>query len=524
MDQLRSWLKERYQLAVAVYSTPAAEAVLAKSGLTVTDFLRPLSLVNKLNVPMRVGEISYRIQEIKLALYAGNTMFQPKPEVIDERLKELLALQAQQHAQLQPMTDLIRHVQSESPEALTPWFHSYQAEFLRLVKFTEHERLDHPMAGLFFIPANTEHPLQAAEKLMMPEQQPPLMASSSEVMMSVKDPLFAKHFVLLQDVAGGMDEGRALANLATLSNTYRAANCSILRLHSGGGGGGGGSRATDAVPASVFQACRHANLPGGGAGEPQQRPPEPPGGLGSGLCSEDMAAAAALLKDFCERCLLPKVEEHIARLNFGIKAEVHLASEPFTTDVLTLRTYNCVLPASLLVRLLLGAMVDIHQVTLDCPVIPPIWKLFGAANKLPAGNAASMPPAYKIYDELIARLQAGFTSGNYALHPVSLPKAGFKFKASVQAAAGNGNCQPGWCPCQFDNSICGPCGQVTFDCPVIPPIWKLFGASGTNEVSVPPDAYKIYDEIIERWQAHFTTGNFALHPISEPETAAFYNN
>jgi hypothetical protein len=107
MDQLRSWLKERYQLAVAVYSTPAAEAVLAKSGLTITDFLRPLSLVNKLNgepagtqapyccssgipselaicaafaVPMRVGEISYRIQEIKLALYAGNTMFQPKSE------------------------------------------------------------------------------------------------------------------------------------------------------------------------------------------------------------------------------------------------------------------------------------------------------------------------------------------------------------------------------------------------------------------------------------------------------------
>jgi len=34
------------------------------------------------------------------------------PQVIDERLKELLALQAQQHAELQPMTDLIQHVQS----------------------------------------------------------------------------------------------------------------------------------------------------------------------------------------------------------------------------------------------------------------------------------------------------------------------------------------------------------------------------------------------------------------------------
>lgn len=49
MEQLKSWLRERHQIAVAVYSTPAAEAVLAKNGLTIVDFLRPMSLVNKLN-------------------------------------------------------------------------------------------------------------------------------------------------------------------------------------------------------------------------------------------------------------------------------------------------------------------------------------------------------------------------------------------------------------------------------------------------------------------------------------------
>jgi len=89
------------------YSTPAAEAVSGKSGLTITDFLRPLSLVNKLNgaparqqtpmycssnitseldicaafaVPNARWRDLYRIQEIKLALYAGNTIFQPKPQ------------------------------------------------------------------------------------------------------------------------------------------------------------------------------------------------------------------------------------------------------------------------------------------------------------------------------------------------------------------------------------------------------------------------------------------------------------
>jgi len=50
--------------------------------------------------------------------------------------------------------------------------------------------------------------MQVVEKLMMPEHQPPLMASANEVMLPVKDPLFAKHFVLLQDIAEGMEEPR----------------------------------------------------------------------------------------------------------------------------------------------------------------------------------------------------------------------------------------------------------------------------------------------------------------------------
>jgi hypothetical protein len=32
-------------------------------------------------VPMRVGEFSMRVQEVKLSLFAGNSMYQPKPEV-----------------------------------------------------------------------------------------------------------------------------------------------------------------------------------------------------------------------------------------------------------------------------------------------------------------------------------------------------------------------------------------------------------------------------------------------------------
>lgn len=39
------------------------------------------NMCDVLAVPMRVGEVSYRVQEVKLGLYASNSMFQPKAEV-----------------------------------------------------------------------------------------------------------------------------------------------------------------------------------------------------------------------------------------------------------------------------------------------------------------------------------------------------------------------------------------------------------------------------------------------------------
>lgn len=49
MEQLKSRLREKQRVPVAVFSTPAAEAALARTGLSIVDLLRPVSLVNNLN-------------------------------------------------------------------------------------------------------------------------------------------------------------------------------------------------------------------------------------------------------------------------------------------------------------------------------------------------------------------------------------------------------------------------------------------------------------------------------------------
>ena len=54
MEQLKAWLLERYQPAVLVAATPAAEAICQQSnGLSIVDMLRPLSLVNQLSGKFR---------------------------------------------------------------------------------------------------------------------------------------------------------------------------------------------------------------------------------------------------------------------------------------------------------------------------------------------------------------------------------------------------------------------------------------------------------------------------------------
>lgn len=38
-------------------------------------------------------------------------------------------------------------VVAEAPDTVNPWYAVYKAEFMRLLQFTDHETLDHPVAG-----------------------------------------------------------------------------------------------------------------------------------------------------------------------------------------------------------------------------------------------------------------------------------------------------------------------------------------------------------------------------------------
>ena len=68
----------------------------------------------------------------------------------------------------------------------------------------------------------------------------------------------------------------------------------------------------------LWRAHIRGTLPGGGAGEPQTRPPVPPQGYGSSLSTSDMEGVAKFLEEFAVRVLLPHLEVRIRNLNHQV--------------------------------------------------------------------------------------------------------------------------------------------------------------------------------------------------------------
>jgi hypothetical protein len=100
-----------------------------------------------------------------------------------------------------------------------------------------------------------------------------------------------------------------------VARSYGAASCSTLAINSARG-----TRDTAGATPELFKRHRRAVVAGGGAGEPDGRPGEPPQGLGAFLSAQDLDAVAALVQEFATRTLLPRLEERITRLNACISA------------------------------------------------------------------------------------------------------------------------------------------------------------------------------------------------------------
>lgn len=124
---------------------------------------------------------------------------------------------------------------------------------------------------------------------------------------------------------------RSEEKLRQMQASLGLTNCHLLRINTGKA-----ESNSNIGYEGLWRAHIRGTLPGGGAGEPQGRPPVPPQGYGAGLSTSDMEGVAKFLEEFAVRVLLPHLEVRVRNLNHqvGLLALAH-ACHAMQFDVAT---------------------------------------------------------------------------------------------------------------------------------------------------------------------------------------------
>ncbi|KAK9825400.1 hypothetical protein WJX81_000447 [Elliptochloris bilobata] len=311
--ELKSWIPERFTPVVMVVTTPEAEEMVQlNNGLTVVEMLRPHGVFHNLSVPVRtVGEQSYRIRELKLRLHYASSLFQPTPEAAEEYLQGVVKA-ATQGCESEPAPDIAACLRKGEPPGATPWFDTYQREFMRMLAFGELETFDHPVACLLVAHAGAEDPVQTFQALWAGAALPPLMRAG------VMELRLLLHHLLLHDDSRHAEGGyqRAEEKLRVARAALGHAAVGLARVNSGSGDPA--SQVGYAADPGRWAAALAGAPRDGGAGELAARPAPPPGGLGARLTGANQEALAACLQDLAVRSLLPALEGRVRALNHQV--------------------------------------------------------------------------------------------------------------------------------------------------------------------------------------------------------------
>ena len=90
-------------------------------------------------------------------------------------------------------------------------------------------------------------------------------------------------------------------------------NCHLLKINTGKA-----DSKSNIGYEGLWRAHIQGIMPGGGAGEPQTRPPVPPNGYGACLSTTDMQGVSTFLEEFTVRVLLPHLEVRVRNLNHQV--------------------------------------------------------------------------------------------------------------------------------------------------------------------------------------------------------------
>eukprot|EP00055_Hartaetosiga_balthica_P013156 m.66248 g.66248 ORF g.66248 m.66248 type:complete len:1166 (-) comp8185_c1_seq1:1268-4765(-) len=144
MERAADFIKAEFGPSVLVLSTPEADAMCGKCGLTCGQLLQPFS---KVSVQDHTGrrEVTVHFNELNDYKPISNPVAIRRTKAAVNHYRNLCQTWSL------PVDDSFQ----------TPWFDGYRAQFLKLLRPSEHETISHPLIHLIFCTIKCDHPITA---------------------------------------------------------------------------------------------------------------------------------------------------------------------------------------------------------------------------------------------------------------------------------------------------------------------------------------------------------------------------
>ena len=270
-------------------------------------------------VPVRtVGEAAYRLRFFRARFIEAREMVQVGASAAERHLLALL--------QDERWRDELAKYRNDSPSAAeliaaaskgqksTPWARPYLTELLRLLRFSDHEAVDHPVASVCVICSDSESPVGEAAACVK-RQVPPLMAKG------LMESNILRQYVLLHDLTSPNcpTEDRLAGIVGEMQIAFGAGAVAVLRI-----GADGILDAPVAAPdfwtadrePLPFLELLDIEVPGGSGGADAPAAVVP----GCGFSESDSDEMNKFVARFVVKTLLPHLEQRVRTLHHQVSS------------------------------------------------------------------------------------------------------------------------------------------------------------------------------------------------------------
>eukprot|EP01135_Chromosphaera_perkinsii_P008690 Nk52_evm23s1444 gene=Nk52_evmTU23s1444 len=211
---------------VVTFTTQECDRICGKNNLKLCDLLQPFGVVNKAQAEDTTG-VPYIINNLTMRFVEMPDLQGATPKDAEKILNYAVSKDVdfpEDYLKIVGREDVPNYLRESKVADLTPWYRNYCHTFIHILKYSEHESINHPVAALIAVSSGEEDPVKTASS-MYDEENPPMIMSKPWL-----DPNLLKYYVMVNDVSEVSPEA-SQEKFSVFSQTFGENRCFLLNIN-----------------------------------------------------------------------------------------------------------------------------------------------------------------------------------------------------------------------------------------------------------------------------------------------------